>query len=32
LGRRNPAELSVTAKFAAWCIAISGGIRDWAGG
>jgi hypothetical protein len=28
LGRRNPAELSVTAKFAAWCIAISGGIRD----
>jgi hypothetical protein len=32
LGRLNPAELSVTAKFAAWCMAISGGFRDWEGG
>jgi hypothetical protein len=31
-GRMNPAELSVTAKFAAWCIAISGGFRGLAGG
>ena len=28
----NPAGLSVTARFAAWCIAISGAIRELTGG
>lgn len=29
LGRLKPAELSVTARFAAWCIAISGASREF---
>jgi hypothetical protein len=32
LGRLNPAELSVTARFAAWCIATSGAFLEFTGG